>query len=61
MTKQYLMFYNFGFVSRVTFGYVVHKNMVNDNSVIGFPLVTAYFEQDLPGIEPGHLADITTL
>ena len=35
--------------------HVVHKNVVGGSSMIGFPLVIAVSERDMPGIEPGPL------
>ena len=32
-----------------------HENMVDGSSMIGFPLVIADSEQDMPGIKPGPL------
>ena len=34
---------------------VVQENVVGGTSIIGFPLVIAVSEQDIPGIEPGKL------
>ena len=34
---------------------VVHENVVGGSSMIGFPLVIAFSERDMPGIEPGPL------
>ena len=35
--------------------YVVHENVVGGSSMIGFPLVIAVSERDMPGIELGPL------
>ena len=35
--------------------HVVHKNVLVGRSMIGFPLVIADSERDMPGIEPGPL------
>ena len=35
--------------------HVVHVNMVGGSSMIGFPLVIAVSDRDMPGIEPGPL------
>ena len=35
--------------------HVVHRNMVDGSSMIGFPLVITDSEQDMPGIEPWPL------
>ena len=35
--------------------HVVHENAVDGSSMIGFPLVIAVSERDMPGIEPGPL------
>ena len=33
--------------------HVVHENVVSGSSMIGFPLVIAVSDQDMPGMEPG--------
>jgi hypothetical protein len=35
--------------------HVFHKNLVVGSSIIGFPLLRAVSEQDMPGIKPGLL------
>ena len=34
---------------------VVHRNVVDSSSKIGFPLVIANSKRDMPGIKPGKL------
>ena len=41
--------------SSLPYKHVVQENMVDDSSMIGFLLVIADSEQDIPGIEPGPL------
>ena len=35
--------------------HVVHRNMVDGSSMIGFPLIIADIERDMPGSKPGPL------
>ena len=46
--------FNFIFKNEVGIIYkqIVHKNVVGDSSMIGFPLVKADSERDIPGIQP---------
>ena len=39
----------------VVYKHVVHENEVNGSSMVGFPLLIADFERDMPGIEPALL------
>ena len=41
--------------SRLTHKHVVHENVQDGSSMIGFPLIIADSERDMPGIKPEPL------